>query len=443
MNQKAVTIEVSQLIRFLEQELNELPDNRKGDNKRYAVKDAVKAAFSVFFTQSPSFLQHQSLMKQNKGKDNAQSLFNLSEIPCDNQIRKLLDPITAKTVFGTFTTVYKWLEKQRIINQFKYLDNQVLIALDGTEYYSSPKINCPYCNCREHRNGKKTYYHQVITPVVVSPVKNQVINLAPEFIKKQNGKTKQDCENAAVKRWLLSNSAEEEKIQITLLGDDLYSRQPICELAIKQGYNFIFVAKPSSHKTLYEWLEFLDKNREVIRGEQKKYEKGKSRIYRYKYLNNVPLRESGPSLMVNWYEVEIFDPAKNKVIYQNSFITNHELNDKKIFKMIISGKTRWKVENESNNILKNQGYNLEHNFGHGQENLAETLLSLNLLAFLFHNVLDLVNGLYQKVREILRTRKTFFNDIRALLRYVWFESWSDLLIFILTEGESKKLVNTS
>ncbi len=147
--------------------------------------------------------------------------------------------------------------------------------------------------------------------------------------------------------------------------------------------------------------------------------------------------------MVNWYEVEIFDPAKNKVIYQNSFITNHELNDEKIFKMIISGRTRWKVENESNNILKNQGYNLEHNFGHGQENLVETLLSLNLLAFLFHNVLDLVNGLYQKVREILRTRKTFFNDIRALLRYVWFESWSDLLVFILTEGESKKLVNTS
>ena len=111
--------------------------------------------------------------------------------------------------------------------------------------------------------------------------------------------------------------------------------------------------------------------------------------------------------------------------------------------MIISGRTRWKIENENNNVLKNQGYNLEHNFGHGQENLAEILLSLNLLAFLFYNVLDLVNDLYQKVRKILRTRKTFFNDIRALLRYVWFESWSDLLVFILTEGKSKKLVNTS
>ena len=58
-----------------------------------------RTAFSVFFTQSPSFLQHQRLMKPKKGKDNAQSLFGLEEIPCDNQIRNLLDPIPATTVF--------------------------------------------------------------------------------------------------------------------------------------------------------------------------------------------------------------------------------------------------------------------------------------------------------------------------------------------------------
>ena len=256
-------------------------------------------------------------------------------------------------------------------------------------------------------------------------------------------KPSKPIENAAVKRWLLRNPVEPENNQITLLGDDLYSHQPICELALEQGYNFIFVAKPSSHTTLYEWIDFLEKNGEMRRGAIKKYEKGQRRIYRYRYVNKVPLRESEPSLMVNWYEVEIFDATKNKVIYKNSFITNHELSEQNIFKMIVSGRTRWKVENESNNILKNQGYNLEHNFGHGQENLSEILLSLNLLAFLFHNVLDLVNSMYQKVRKILGTRKRFFNDIRALLNYVWFQSWSDLFIFILTEGEEREPVNTS
>jgi hypothetical protein len=390
-------------------------------------------------------------MKPKKGKDNAESLFGLSEIPCDNQIRKLLDPIPAKTVFGAFKSTYKWLETNRVIEQFKYLDNQILLALDGTEYYSSKKINCPHCNCRKHKNGSVTYYHQAVTPVIVSPSKKQVIlkdtashiNFPPEFIKKQDEKTKQDCENIAVKRWLLKNFVEREKNQITLLGDDLYSRQPICELALEQGYNLIFVAKPSSHKTLYEWLDFLEKNGELTTGEIKKYEKGKRRIYRYRAVNKVSLRETEPSLIVNWYEVKILDTAKNKVIYQNSFITNHELNEQNIFSIIVSGRTRWKVENESNNILKNQGYNLEHNFGHGQENLSEILLSLNLLAFLFHNVLDLVNSIYQKVRKSLGARKRFFNDIRALLNYVWFQSWNDLFIFILTEGDERELVNTS
>ena len=128
MIKKAVTISPSQLIRFLDQELKELPDKRKGDNKKYTVNHALKAGFSVFFTQSPSFLQHQRLMKPKKGQDNAQSLFGLSEIPCDNQIRNLLDPIPATTVFGAFKSTYKWLENNRGIEQFKYLDNQILMA---------------------------------------------------------------------------------------------------------------------------------------------------------------------------------------------------------------------------------------------------------------------------------------------------------------------------
>ena len=133
------------------------------------------------------------------------------------------------------------------------MDNQILMALDGTEYYSSKKINCPHCNCRKHRNGSVTYYHQAVTPVIVSPSKKQVINLPPEFIKKQDGKTKQDCENAAVKRWLLKNPVEPENNQITLLGDDLYSRQPKC-LRFSQWYvsNFrsLYVVRksPSLHE---------------------------------------------------------------------------------------------------------------------------------------------------------------------------------------------------
>ncbi len=155
----------------------------------------------------------------------------------------------------------------------------------------------------------------------MSPSKKQVINLDPEFIKKQDGKTKQDCENAAVKRWLARNPVERENNQITLLGDDLYSRQPICELALEQGYNFIFIALPSSHKSLYEWIDFSEKNGEMRIGSSTKYEKGKGRIYRYRYVNKVPMRESEPSLMVNW---KVNSNSKNPELISKKFPNFHE-----------------------------------------------------------------------------------------------------------------------
>ena len=438
------TIEIPALMEFLHQQLHDLPDTRKpGNNTKYQVEDAVISAFSVFFTQSPSFLEHQRLMKNIKGKDNGSSLFNIKEIPCDNQIRNLLDPIPASTIFGAFEEVYQWLKKQGIIKKFLYLDEEILIALDGTEYFSSKKIHCSHCNCRNHRNGTTTYFHGCIIPVVVSPDKKQVINLEPEFIKKQDGHQKQDCENAAVKRWLKNNPKNKYGKRVTLLGDDLYSHQPICELALEQDYNFIFVCLESSHKTLYEWLDFLDKNGEVKTVENKKWDGRKNLIYSYRYASQLPLIDQESSLLVNWCEVTVINEKTQKIIYQNNWITNHNINDNNVDKIVLAGRSRWKIENEGNNVLKNHGYNLEHNFGHGQNHLCEFLLSLNLLAFLFHTVLDLVNATYQNVRHLLATRKTFFNDMRTLLKYVWFKDWQDLFLFILTENVPHKPVNSS
>ena len=444
MTKKAVTLEISELIKFLRQELHDLPDARKpGNNTKYQIEDAVLGAFSVFFTQSPSFLEHQRLMKSSKGKDNASSLFSLNEIPCDNQIRNLLDPVPGSKISGAFQRVYQWLKKQGVLKKFRYLNGEILIALDGTEYFSSKKINCPHCNCRNHRNGTTTYFHACVTPVIVSPQRKQVINLEPEFIKKQDGYDKQDCENAAVKRWLKKNPLKKYGNPITLLGDDLYSHQPICELALEKGYNFIFVCLQTSHKTLYEWLEFLEKTGEVKTVEKKQWNGRKNLIYRYRYVSRVPLRDGDDSLEVNWCEVTVIDEKTQKTIYQNNWITNHQITENNVANIVQAGRSRWKIENEGNNILKNHGYNLEHNFGHGQENLCEFLLSLNLLAFLFHTVLDLVNSTYQKIRELLVTRSTFFNDIRTLLKYFWFKDWPDLFLFILTENVPLKQVNSS
>ena len=444
MVQKVAEIKIHQLIHLLSSELDNLPDNRKpGNNTQYEISDAVLSAFSIFFTQSPSFLEHQKLIEKMKCKNNADSLFKVKKIPSDNQIRNLLDPVPAATIYPVYQKIYQWLKNQKILDKFLYLESEILIALDGTEYFSSKKINCPHCNSRNHRNGTTTYFHGCVIPAVVSPNMKQVICLEPEFIKKQDGYKKQDCENAAVKRWFNKNPSQRYENPVTLLGDDLYSRQPICELALSKDYNFIFVCRETSHKTLYEWLEFLEKTGEVQTIKKKEWNGRKELVYRYRYTNKIPLKDGDDSLQVNWCEVTIINKKTEEITYKNSFITNHQINDRNVEKIVKAGRSRWKIENESNNVLKNHGYNLEHNFGHGQNNLCEILLSLNLLAFLFHSVLKLANSTYQRLHQLNGSRRSFFNDIRALLKYFWFETWSDLLNFMLDDDSDKPKTNSS
>src|SRR6266446_10042460 len=79
----------------------QLPDHRKeGPNTRYSIQDAALGAFGIFFTQSPSFLDYQRRLQQTKGQNNARTLFGVERIPCDNQVRNLLDPIMPSALDG-------------------------------------------------------------------------------------------------------------------------------------------------------------------------------------------------------------------------------------------------------------------------------------------------------------------------------------------------------
>ncbi len=132
----------------------------------------------------------------------------------------------------------------------------MLIALDGTWFFSSEQIKCESCQTRKHKNGSITYYHSAITPVIVKPEMNNVFSLPPEFITLDDGSSKQDCENKAAKRWMETTGLLylQEEYNVILLGDDLYSRQPVCNHTLDHGFNFIYVCKTASHKYLYEWI---------------------------------------------------------------------------------------------------------------------------------------------------------------------------------------------
>jgi hypothetical protein len=422
------------MLGFLEQAVTEIKDPRKESNaKRYDLKDVVLSAFSVFYMQCESFLEHQCQMQSRKGKDNAQSIFGLKQIPTMLQIRNVMDKVAAEQLFKVFNKIYQGLEARGYLQGFKYLGG-LLIALDGTQSFSSEKIHCEKCSIRNHKNGKVSYSHSAILPVIVCPEQPEVISLAPEFITPQDGNEKQDCEVAAAKRWFNNHVKEFMGTPITVLGDDLYSHQPMCQECLDNGINFIFTCLPESHIALYDWLSYLENNGEVKTLETWQWHKGAKQIYSYRYVNQIPIRDAQPALSVNWCEFILTRQSDRKLLYKGTFITNHELIDQTVPLIVKAGRCRWKTENENHNVLKTKGYHLEHNFGHGQDHLAAILLTLNVLAFLFHTVLQLVDESYQQIRLKRRTRRGFFQDVLCLTKFILFDSWQHLIDFMLSDS---------
>ena len=243
------------MVQQLRNEIYNFPDKRRGQNTQYSIEDIALSAFSLFFTQSPSFLAFQKSMQKNKGVNNAQSLFGVEKIPSDNHIRDMLDVVPPISVFPVFTFIAEALNDVGHLDTLRSYNNNLLCALDATQYFSSNTIHCENCNTKEHQNGSITYSHSAITPVFIKPGYNKVISLPPEFITPQDGHEKQDCENVAAKRWLNQYAPRYKDLGITILGDDLYCRQPICNTVLSHGLAFIFVCKPDSHKTLYQWVD--------------------------------------------------------------------------------------------------------------------------------------------------------------------------------------------
>jgi len=418
------------LVAMIKDKFANLTDERTGKNTQYDISDAALSAFAVFFLQNPSFLAQQINLQKNKGKNNLQTLFGSYSNPSDNQIRNLLDAVSPTELYSIFSHIFNELQAIDYFKPFTVLDNSLLIALDGVEYFSSEKIHCDCCSTQEFASGKIRYSHKMLAPVVVSPRQSNVIPLAPEFVTPQDGHLKQDGELAAASRWLVREGQRLSTHNITILGDDLFSHQPHCEKIKAQNMHFILVCKADSHATLYDWLADFERENQVETLTKVRWD-GKHKIVdHYRLMNQLPLRNSDDAMWVNWCEFKsVRDDGK--VLYFNTFVTDYELSTVNVADIVAAGRSRWKIENENNNTLKTKGYHFEHNFGHGKKNLSSVLATLILLAFLFHTVLDHIDKCYQLLRCVLSSRQMFFDDIRALTRYICFESWQLMLEFML------------
>ena len=394
----------------------------------YSMADIGLSAFSLFFMQSESFLSHQRRLEQGHGTSNCHTLFGMKKIPTDNYIRLMLDPVSPETLQPCFDQVIEQLRERDGLKAFQRLAGRTLVALDGTEYFCSQKLSCPQCLTRKRSNGKTEHYHAMLAAMIVAPGHNMVLPLMPEFIAPQDGAEKQDCERNAAKRWLSAHGKRVAELRPVYLGDALFSCQSLAEAVLATGADFLFVCKRDGHKTLYEYVDGagLDERTVIERRPGKR-----SLTYRHRWIEAVPLRDGRDALTVNWLGVTITDET-GKTTYDGAFVTSLPVTADNVVQLAACARARWKIENESFNVLKNNGYNLAHNFGHGKKYLARTFAAMNLLAFAFHTACDCLETLWQQAREAVGARARFFQDLHTITAYLLFPSWRTFMFTVAT-----------
>ena len=387
--------------------------------------DCCLSSLAMMFFQDPSINQFQMRLQEAWHKNNLQTLFNVNTIPKETQMREVVDSIQSKELEPIFADFFKPLQRGKQLEQFKMFNDSYFIAIDATQYFASQKINCPKCLYKKHSNGKTTFYHQVLAAAMVCPGIKQVIPLAPEPIQNTDGTTKQDCEINAGKRLLKKIRTDHPKLKITIGGDSLYSKQPFLDELKANNMSFILVAKPGDHKSLYQWFT---ETKAINAIHTLKIKDWKGRVHVYEWLNDIPLNDTKNADNVNFFQYSIFKGKKRT--FRCSWVTDIKITAKNIKELVKFGRARWKIENETFNTLKNQGYHASHNYGHGHKNLAYNFFLMNLLAFYMHQIFQLSCGHYQYCRSKFTAYKDFWNNLRSIIRYHLFYSWERLLDYV-------------
>jgi hypothetical protein len=431
-----------------------VPDPRQGQNTTYSVSDLIQSAFACFFSQDPSFLQFQKRMEDRTSQSNLQTIFGIKKVPTDDQIRNVLDFIDPSCFDQVFYKIITYLLNKNALNDYKVLNKKYLVmAIDGTKYFSSTAIHCQNCNIINHSNGKIEYTHTILGASIVSPYTNIVLPLPCENNIKEDGNNKQDCEQNATKRWLAKNNNKLKDLikdkKVIVLTDDLHCNDVFISLLKQNGFNYILTCKENSHKDIFEYTKF-NKMQEIsyydnVNGlkEQKKHT--------IQWLSGLPLFDMHESNTVNLVILTIPKAKKCKIelnevekkgkkvkkfieTYHDlefSFVTDIKINKNNIKEITDIGRARWKIENNNFEVLKNHGYNIKHNFGHGKIFLSATLIKLNILAFLFHSALYLLDNLWKNLYDKCGNRKVFFDMIKNTLRILIFDSLSHLFSILL------------
>lgn len=383
-------------------------------NAQKPLGDYLQSAFAMFHLKDPSLHHYRTNYAEREA--NLERIYGITSLPSDTGMREAIDGILPKDIQNCFKIPLQMLDNEGIMKQYKVLGKYNSILIDGTEHYcgSSDECSCEHCLTKVHKNKKGevtkiTYHHQALSSVLAHPKHKEVFPVACEAIVKQDGETKNDCELNAAKRLIpiIREMLPASDYDLLTVLDGLYPNGPFIRLlneyhmryiiGIKEGYVLVQIDKLKAQNALqiHEWVN----------------ENGEKCVA--KYYNGLILNGQNQDIEVNYFQYEQFNTKGVRTFY-SSWITDLPVDQENIEELVEVGRSRWKIENETFNTLKNQGYHLEHSYGHGKKNLTTNFMLLTFLAFLTDQIAQKLDNAFDKALKYCKTKKNLWEKVRQV-----------------------------
>lgn len=420
------------LFKMIREQFKQISDSRKG-NTTISLCDALMSAFAMFSLKDPSLLAFDERRKEED--HNLKNIFGIEQIPCDTQMREVIDNIPDESIRPAFLANFRRLQRGKALEPMVFMEGCYLLALDGTGYFSSEKLNSKACMVKvSKKSGKTSYYIQTLGACLVHPDYKEVIPLCPEIIQKQDGATKNDCERNAAKRFFGKFRKDHPHLKVIVIEDGLSSNAPHIEDLKANNVHFILGVKQGDHEFLFKYID-----RAVEEGKAVEFsfmdEKNPLMEHYFRFVNAVPLNGSNQDLLVNF--LEYWQTERDDVTYF-SWVTDFTITVENAYQLMRGARTRWKIENETFNTLKNQGYHFEHNYGLGHKYLSTNFILLMMLAFLVDQTQQLCCTLFQSVWKKLGSKRSLWEQMRGMFRNFKLESM-EMLFLALLYGYEKQV----
>jgi len=394
---------------------SKVSDCRQGDID-IPMADALMSGFAMFSLKDPSLL---AFDKRRGTDENLRTIYHIESVPSDTQMRTILDGVNPEEVRPAYKDVFRALQRGKALEPMVFFEGCYLLSLDGTGYFSSKKLSSGSCLKKvSKKSGEVTYYQQMLGGAIVHPDIKEVIPLAPEFIIKQDGQSKNDCERNAAKRFFKKLRKDHPRLPLIITEDALNSNAPHIREAEKYNLHYILGVKNGDHSFLFNQVEEAQKRDETTQFEFVDNDHSKM-VHRFLFLNQVPLNESNQDLLVNFLEYWQITPTETKHF---SWVTDFTVTKDNAYQLMRGGRARWKIENETFNTLKNQGYHFGHNYGLGKNNLSAVFAMLMMLAFLVDQTQQICCSLFRAVWKKLGSKRELWERMRSLFKDFAFES---------------------